>query len=196
MAPLHRLLSRARERTGRRRRLSCAGRASTEFPSRLQDRERTCPKSPSGEGPRRGLPGNHPRGARHRDGGQESLRRREQTMLCFGEPSLPRRPSIRSKWVALPITASASKTSPHRPATRPRLRGPGRLNTVPCTVSVLRMMECRGSSVRSSAACELKSRAAWKLEARFLPGFLDGAGVRQGHRVAFPEKTNTRKEQA
>ena len=124
MAPLHRLLSRARERTGRRRRLSCAGRASTEFPSRLQDRERTCPKSPSGEGPRRGLPGNHPRGARHRDGGQESLRRREQTMLCFGEPSLPRRPSIRSKWVALPITASASKTSPHRPATRPRLRGP------------------------------------------------------------------------
>lgn len=63
-------------------------------------------------------------GARRRDGGQESLRRREQTMLCFGEPSRPRRPSIRSKWVALPITASASKTSPHRPATRPRLCGP------------------------------------------------------------------------
>lgn len=78
-------------------------------------------------------------------------------------------------------------------ATTPR---PQPAATVPCTVSVLLMMECRASSVRSSAAWELKSRVAWKLEARLLPGLLDGAGVRQGHRLGFPEKTNMQKEQA
>lgn len=101
-------------------------------------------------------------------------------MLCLGEPSL-RLKQVGGFYQSLLL--------PQEPPLA------GRLRTVPRTVSVLLMMECRGSSARSSAACELKSRPAWKLDARLGLGLLDWAGVRQGHRKGFPGKTNMQKEQ-
>lgn len=71
---------------------------------------------------------------------------------------------------------------------------PTQLNAVPCTVSVLLMMERGGSSFWSSAACELNGRAMWKLKARFRLGRLDWTGALQGHRTDVPEKTNMHKE--
>ena len=70
------------------------------------------------------------------------------------------------------------------------------LHTVPCTVSELLMMECRGSSFRSSAAWELNGRPTWELEARLCLGLQDWAGGLQGHRTGFPEKTNVRKNES
>lgn len=125
----------------------------------------------------------------------ESLKLLGTTHSSFLDTLPPAKSFLHLKSVVAP---SVIITSPQKPPLMSQAgaepsRTPTRLNPVPCTISVLLMMEWGGSSFRSSAACELNGRPGWKLKARFRLGKLDWAGVLQRHRAGFPRETNMHK---
>lgn len=135
-----------------------------------------------------------PEGARHtRMEVRSSLRRQERIHSLF-------RGTIPLTKTFLPLKRAGGsinhcfylKNLPLRARHKLSLPRPNTAEAVPCTVSVLPMMECR-ASWWSSAACELKSRPTWKPEARFRLGQMDWIGALQRHRIGFSEKTNMRK---
>ena len=118
-------------------------------------------------------------GKTHQDGGQKFLVKTEmEGCIVLGNPPSNQDPPSpeASGWLhqSLILPQKLSLRSQQRAKTS---QTPMWLNTVPCTVSVLLLMVCRGSSSRSSAACELNGRPTWKFEARLSLGLLNWAGV-------------------